>query len=224
MSDVWYLSYFEVIQRILIAGGLAGIIGWEREKNMHPAGLRTHILVCVGATLVMLISIYGFAPFMTEPIVRFDPSRISAQVISGIGFLGAGTIIRQGPTVSGLTTAASLWVVAAIGLAVGAGYEFAAIFSTVVVFVCLNLMNRWEEKLIRKEKLHIIYIYFSELPNELGPISDLLNRFTLKTRNVQLEKRNESHILKIEVQGEEVPLKLFEELYQMDVVERVKQS
>src|SRR5690554_4940588 len=104
---------------------LAGIIGWNREKQGRPAGFRTHILVGIGSTIVMIVSI-----LLHEIYPEADPARIAAQVISGIGFLGAGTILVQGSTVKGLTTAASLWTTAAIGLAVGAGFYFTAIIGT----------------------------------------------------------------------------------------------
>src|SRR5690606_39922495 len=111
-----------------------------------PAGFRTHILVCLGSALIMLISIYGVSDFIKEENVRADPARLAAQVVSGIGFLGAGTILRHGLTVSGLTTAASLWVVAGIGLAVGAGYMFGAVLTTILTLVSLELLNRMERR------------------------------------------------------------------------------
>lgn len=106
---------------MVLAAVLGGLVGMEREWNNHAAGFRTHILVCLGAATIMLLSIYGFSQFVNEANVRMDPARLAAQVISGVGFLGAGAILRNGPVISGLTTAASVWVVAAIGLCVGAG-------------------------------------------------------------------------------------------------------
>ena len=107
----------ELLVRLALGCLLGGLIGIEREKNRHPAGFRTHILVCVGATLIMLCNIYIFEEY--KSYANIDPARLGAQVISGIGFLGAGTILKEGVTVKGLTTAASLWSVAGIGLAVG---------------------------------------------------------------------------------------------------------
>ncbi len=100
------ISEIDITLRLVISCILGGLIGFERESLDRPAGLRTHILVCIGSTLMTLVSIYGFSGF--EPVTK-DPARIAAQVVSGIGFLGAGTILREGLTVTGLTTAASLW-------------------------------------------------------------------------------------------------------------------
>lgn len=147
--QVWHIGLNEISIRIIIALILGGIIGLERERGKHPAGLRTHILVCVGAALITLTSIYGFSAFAYEPNVRMDPSRLSAQIVSGIGFLGAGTIMRTGIGVSGLTTAASLWVVAAIGLAVGTGFYYPAALATVLVLISLFLLNIVEKKLLK---------------------------------------------------------------------------
>src|SRR5699024_4744058 len=114
-------NFETIISRLLVALVLSGIIGFEREWNNHSAGFRTHILVGVGSCLMMLLSLYGFLNFIDAyDNVRFDPARIPSYVISGIGFLGAGTIIVYGGTIRGLTTAASIWTVAGIGLVVGA--------------------------------------------------------------------------------------------------------
>lgn len=221
MGSVWLLSYWEVSWRLFLAAMLGGLIGWEREKNLRPAGLRTHILVCVGSALVMLISIYGFAPFMKEPVVTFDPSRISAQVISGIGFLGAGTIIRQGFSITGLTTAASLWVVAAIGLSVGAGYVFAAIFTTLLVFICLGLLTRWEDRLIKKKTKRTVRLVFREPPEELDQISSLLQKYKVELGSFTLEKENDHYTVTIIVKGYEIPTKLYSELLRLKGMEKI---
>ena len=133
------LHFGEILLRVVLAGILGGAIGAEREIREREAGLRTHMLVSIGAALFMLVSAYGFSDFHFSNAsgITYDPTRIAAQVVTGIGFLGAGAIIRQGLSVRGLTTAASLWVVAAIGLATGAGYYSAALITTVVVLVSL---------------------------------------------------------------------------------------
>jgi putative Mg2+ transporter-C (MgtC) family protein len=133
------LSWLEIVLRVGLAAGLGGAIGFERELREREAGLRTHMLVSVGAALFTLVSAYAWTDwqFSTPNGLVFDPTRIAAQIVSGIGFLGAGAIIRQGLSVRGLTTAATLWVVAAIGMASGAGYYAAAIFTTVLVLVSL---------------------------------------------------------------------------------------
>jgi putative Mg2+ transporter-C (MgtC) family protein len=133
------LSVAEIVLRVVLAAVLGGAIGAEREIREREAGLRTHLLVSVGAALFTLVSAYAWDDFAfsLESGVTLDPTRISAQIVTGIGFLGAGAIIRQGLSVRGLTTAATLWVVAAIGLASGAGYYSAAVVTTALVLVTL---------------------------------------------------------------------------------------
>jgi putative Mg2+ transporter-C (MgtC) family protein len=135
------LGNFQIIIRLIISAVLGGIIGFEREKHKQKmAGLRTHIIVCVGSALIMLVSIYMFEIYSAYRTV--DPSRIAASVITGIGFLGAGTIIRSGGSVMGLTTAASIWTVSGIGLAVGCGFYMAGYVTTVIVFITLYLLRK----------------------------------------------------------------------------------
>jgi putative Mg2+ transporter-C (MgtC) family protein len=133
------LDWWEVLLRLALAAALGAAIGVEREIREREAGLRTHLLVSLGSALFTITSAYGFHAFLAsgQSVVRADPTRIAAQIVTGIGFLGAGAIIRQGLSVRGLTTAATLWVVAAIGLASGAGYYSAAVISTVLVLVSL---------------------------------------------------------------------------------------
>ena len=127
----------QTIIRLMIAAAAGSVIGFERERLQWAAGLRTHMLVCVGSCLVMIVSAFGFTDVLQQKNIVLDPSRIAAQVVSGIGFLGAGTILLRGEVVRGLTTAASLWAVAAIGLAVGAGLYVAALATTVIALVIL---------------------------------------------------------------------------------------
>jgi putative Mg2+ transporter-C (MgtC) family protein len=133
------LHWFEILVRVGLAAALGGAIGLEREIREREAGLRTHMLVSVGAALFTLVSAYAWSDFRfsTPEGIVFDPTRIAAQIVSGIGFLGAGAIIRQGLSVRGLTTAATLWVVAAIGMAAGAGYYTAAVLTTALVIFSL---------------------------------------------------------------------------------------
>jgi putative Mg2+ transporter-C (MgtC) family protein len=140
------IHWVDVLLRIAVAAALTGAIGMERELRERAAGLRTHMLVGVGSALFTIVSAYAWTDFVfsREGGVVFDPTRIAAQIVTGIGFLGAGAIIRQGLSVRGLTTAAGLWVVAAIGMAVGAGYYSAAVIATGVVLVGLGPL-RWVE-------------------------------------------------------------------------------
>jgi putative Mg2+ transporter-C (MgtC) family protein len=141
-----------LIGRIVLAAVLGGLIGFEREFREQPAGLRTHLLVSLGAGLFTMAGAYGVAGFVGSGGVSFDPTRIAAQVVTGIGFLGAGAILSHGLTVRGLTTAAALWVTAAIGLAVGLGYLWGATITTLATLVALVGLKPVEAKLIRGMK------------------------------------------------------------------------
>ncbi|GEP11960.1 MgtC/SapB family protein [Methylobacterium gnaphalii] len=140
------LGNTEMVARLVLAGALGSVIGFERERLLWAAGLRTHMLVCVGACLIMLVSAFGFADVLSADKVVLDPSRVAAQVVSGIGFLGAGTILLRGEVVKGLTTAASLWAVAAIGLAIGGGLYVAGIATTIIVVGILAGVKPIEEQ------------------------------------------------------------------------------
>ncbi len=142
--------HYEYATRLLAAAVLAGLIGLEREMKGRAAGLRTHILVSLGSALIMLTSMY--VAEMYQGSMDVDPSRIAAQVVSGIGFLGAGAIIRSQASVSGLTTAATLWVVSAIGLACGVGFYNGAFFVTALVLIGLIFFSRLEQKMFGAHK------------------------------------------------------------------------
>lgn len=143
------MTILELCLRILLAMAIGGIIGWERETSNRPAGLRTHMLVAIGAAVVMLMGEMSLDKY--AGITTMDPTRLGAQVISGIGFLGAGTIMREGLTVRGLTTAASLWAVACLGLAAGGGFYEAAITGTIAIILTLTIFEYLEKK-FRKVK------------------------------------------------------------------------
>lgn len=132
----------DLIIRIGVAGLLGAIIGIEREIRSKEAGLKTHFLVAVGSALIMVVSKYAFSDIMNEEHMALDPSRIAAQVVSGVGFLGAGTIIIQKQAVKGLTTAAGLWATAGIGLAIGAGMYVVGIGATILVLIGLEIVSR----------------------------------------------------------------------------------
>lgn len=140
----------QIIMRLVLVVFLSGLIGLERQIHRRTAGLRTHILVSLGSCLIMLTSMYVFDIY--KNIAAMDPSRIAAGVITGIGFLGAGAIIREREGVKGLTTAASLWVVAAIGLAVGCGFYSAAVFTTALTLIVLLFLRYIESAMMCKEE------------------------------------------------------------------------
>jgi putative Mg2+ transporter-C (MgtC) family protein len=147
------LSETQMIIRLLYAAFLGSIVGIEREMHEKAAGFRTHMLVCIGSCIIMLTSMH-----MTEiyrGIANADPGRIAAQVVSGIGFLGAGTIIRSRMSVKGLTTAASLWAIAGIGLAVGSGLFVVSGFSTVLIVVSLLVLNKVQAYISNKQNAHL---------------------------------------------------------------------
>ena len=147
--DAPTLSVEELVLRILVAAVLGGLVGLERELSDQPAGLRTHILVVLGACLFALVGAYGLESFTSgEATIRSDPTRIAAQVVSGIGFLGAGAILRDGLNIRGLTTAAALWVTAAIGVAVGLGYWVGASVTVAAVLIALLGLKRVERFLL----------------------------------------------------------------------------
>ena len=134
----------ELTLPLVVALALGGVIGWERELQRMPAGFRTHALVALGAAIFTVVSAYG----LTGP--QSDPTRIAAQIVSGVGFLGGGAILHHGGTVRGLTTAASLWAVAAVGMAAGAGLLIMAVVSAVLVIIGLEVFDRFERAMKRR--------------------------------------------------------------------------
>lgn len=194
MENLWTIEYFDIFLRLSLAVLLGGLIGFEREWHNHPAGFRTHILVSIGSTLMMLISIYGFSDFVLYGDINFDPSRIAAQVVTGIGFLGAGTILRQGYNVTGLTTAASLWVVAGIGLAVGAGFYFGAILTTFFVLISLAALAKIDPIIAKKRQLIDLNVCVIDSPGKLGEIATKLGNRKVNVKGINIneeEKDNE---------------------------------
>ncbi|MGK7376758.1 MgtC/SapB family protein [Planococcus sp. 1R117A] len=168
-------DYLSIIIRLLIAAFLSGLIGIEREAQQQPAGLRTHLLVGTGSCLMMILSVTGFDAFLARDsdAIRFDPSRIPSYVISGIGFLGAGTIIVHRGSVKGLTTAASVWVAAGLGLVVGIGMYFVAILTTVIVLVALSILGKLEAKYLPSHNPKEILVIAEDREDVFSSISGL---------------------------------------------------
>lgn len=175
------IEWWEVLIRLTVATVLGAIIGYQRERMEKPAGFRTHTLVALGSSLLMIVSVY---PFLGQPA---DPSRIAAGVITGMGFLGAGTIIRQGSIVRGLTTAASLWVASGIGLAVGVGYYFPALITTGLVFGILTVLKRVEIGLVAPRGLTSLVVTTVDRPGQIGKIGSALGRLKIDIRYLELE-------------------------------------
>lgn len=152
------VTYLSVVLRILAAVVIGGIIGLERGLKNRPAGLRTYMLVCVGSCLIMLTNQYIY-----QTTGSGDPMRLGAQVVSGIGFLGAGTIVvTRHNQIKGLTTAAGLWAAAGVGLALGIGFYEAAIFAGLVIYIILTVLQRWDDKMHGSAKVLEVYVELSE--------------------------------------------------------------
>lgn len=184
-----------VALRLIIAAILGGLIGLERESLNKAAGFRTHTLVCVGSCLIMVISIEMYTRVGQHQIG--DPARLAAQVVSGIGFLGAGTIMRSGLGVKGLTTAATLWVVAGIGLAVGAESYFPAVVSTAIVFLVLVYLSRIEALIRTNKKRRTLNLLIEDKPGQIGLVCSALGDMEVDIRNIELSEPQKDHRVKV---------------------------
>lgn len=178
---------YEAALRLVLAVTLGGIVGWQREAADKPAGFRTHILVCVGAALFTLISREGF--FGSGA----DPARVASNIVVGIGFLGAGTIWRAGGSVQGLTTAASLWTVAAIGTAVGIGYYLGALVTTFIVISVLQLFKVIETRIPRRGYGQLALV-MTDRPGQLGAIGTTLGGMGVNIEHVEVSQRMDDRV------------------------------
>ena len=190
MSELALNYELILVFRLLFAGILGGIIGFEREYHGREAGLRTHLLVSVGACLMMVISenfAFKYGGEVSTGILRVDPSRIAAQIVTGIGFLGAGAIIKEGASVRGLTTAAGLWVAAGLGMAVGTGLYFAASATAVLSLVALLLLKTVDSR-IRKKTFRFLTIRCSSEPGNYERLIQLFEKSAIEVIDFNLEK------------------------------------
>ena len=178
------LSDGELFLRLVLSCILGGIIGYERQSRRKSAGLRTNVLVCLGSCLIMVMSVEMYQE--VEGKTNADPARLAAQVVSGIGFLGAGAIMKEGLSVTGLTTAACLWVVAGVGLAVGAGFYAGALISTALVFVTLGSLSRLDDWVDHEKNLSL-NIHTVDRPGQLMRISRCLEDLQLRVRGVKVK-------------------------------------
>ncbi|MBB6672657.1 MgtC/SapB family protein [Cohnella nanjingensis] len=188
MHNPWIIDDWHLMLRLLLSVLLGALIGYERERKNHAAGLRTHTLVCLGSSLIMVLSIYGFPEFVNLPGVNRDPARLAAQAITGIGFLGAGTIMFTGKSITGLTTAASLWVVMAIGLAVGAGFYLAAAFSVFLALIVLWGLNILEKRFVNHPGEHVFTVTVDANNVTTEPMQRLLQQSGAKLMRVQFDE------------------------------------
>lgn len=173
--------YLSMVIRLVVACLLGGIIGFEREHVHRPAGFRTHILVCVGSALVMVTSEFIFFQYSSR--VNVDPARLGAQVISGIGFLGAGTIIKEGINVKGLTTAASLWAVSCVGIAIGIGFFSGALIVTVIIFLTLVVIKKSQNKMSSQRSIRL-FIHTQIKKGEVHELTRIIERQEINVKKV----------------------------------------
>lgn len=189
----------EIALRLVTATALAGLVGLDREHQRSAAGLRTHALVGMSSCLLMIVSAYGFADVLGTPGVGLDPSRIAAQIVTGIGFLGAGTIIAHGDSVRGLTTAASIWAVAALGIAVGGGMYRAAILGTALALILLLVLRPFERRLDARWRKQTISALYDPLLVSPEVVLGALRRANLNVVGLSVEALGDSGKDQIEV-------------------------
>ncbi|MHB9112193.1 MAG: MgtC/SapB family protein [Thermoleophilia bacterium] len=195
------IGWQEEVLRIILGALLGGLVGLDREIRGQAAGLRTHTLVAMGATLFTLVSLYGFTGFEVEgeETVALDPSRVASQIVVGIGFLGAGAIMRHGPSVKGLTTAASLWVVAALGMSVGVGYYLGAVTIAVLLLIILRVLRPAEDWLVgwvRPDEATLTIHMESNKTNSHN-ILGLLEEKKIRVREVNIDSTPEATVLRL---------------------------
>jgi len=183
--------------KLILSCILGGMIGLERESLNRPAGLRTYTLVCMGSALAMVVSLEMYYQF--QATVNADPGRIAAQVVSGIGFIGAGTIIREGPTIRGLTTAAGIWVVGCIGLAVGAGMYIPAVATSILVLFILIYFRRLEERVSRMRDYRGFSMIVEDIPGQVGRIGSAVGDLGVSIKNIQLSETDEPGRIEVEL-------------------------
>ncbi len=179
------IGWLEVGLRLILAVFLGGIVGIEREALEKPAGFRTHILVALGAAMFTLLSRYGFAGSGA------DAARIASNIVVGIGFLGAGTIWRHGTGVGGLTTAASLWTVAAVGMAVGTGMYTVAVLGTLLVVAVLHMFPRIDARLLRRNTADTLQVAVRDQPGEIGRLCGTLREHRVVIHSAEVDQRTD---------------------------------
>ena len=181
------ISPTEIALRLVVAAILGSVVGFERQRREWTAGLRTHMLVCVGSALAMIVSAHGFGDVINKPGIGLDPSRIAAQVISGIGFLGAGTILfMKNQVIRGLTTAAGLWTIAGVGLAIGGGLYAAGAITTFIVLIILAAIKPIESRVFKKDKYNAIKLVVKRSQIDLGHIEKVLAKHKIIINEVRI--------------------------------------
>jgi putative Mg2+ transporter-C (MgtC) family protein len=196
------IALTDILIRLGLAALLGSIVGLERQRHDWAAGLRTHMLVCVGSALAMIVSMDGFGDVIGKPGIGLDPSRVAAQVISGIGFLGAGTILfMKSEIVKGLTTAAGLWTVAAIGLAVGGGLYIPATATTIIVFIILAAIKPIERKIFDRNKYTAINLETGKSQVDIKAVQEILAKHLIGIKEVKITSPdNDTDRIRIAIQ------------------------
>lgn len=187
----------QVIIRLAAAFILGGLIGLERELHGRAAGLRTHILVCLGSALIMLTSMHIF--HLYSKVAQTDPARIAAGIVTGIGFLGAGTILRFRASVRGLTTAASLWATAGIGMAIGSGFYTGAFAASALMLFALFFLTKLEKALVRKDWYKILLVQTKGHARQMQDIRAVLSQYKAEIRDLEINKKENSKDVIVEL-------------------------
>ena len=193
------ISDLEIIIRILVAAVLGGVIGLERERQHQPAGLRTHIVLVVGSALATTLSINMAIQYLPKG-TGGDPTRLAAQVVSGIGFLGAGAILRFGANIKGMATAASLWTMAMVGLAVGGGYYIPATATTALLLITLAVLNLLENRFIQRYVTLQLVLIAEDRPGLFDEVRQAMQKHVRSVADIRLEKNFQKKRLKIEAE------------------------
>lgn len=221
LSEIRFDSFafiYDILLPCVLALIFGGLIGFQREKAERPAGLRTHTLVCLGSTVFTLISYLGFSS-----LYDVDPSRIAAGIVTGIGFIGAGVIFRQGPLVKGVTTAASIWVVASIGMALGTKLYYLAALSTIIGFLTLSILKYIEDKVIKLPN-YLVRITTSENFTDMNKIISLLKKMSIniKSKKYELDENNKRiFTINLFSKDSEFPTRIIEELSKFKEIEKI---
>lgn len=186
----------ELLCRIIIAGLCGGIIGYERKNRNKEAGIRTHMIVALGAALIMIVSKYGFEDILGKQGIALDPSRIAAQIVTGVGFLGAGMIFMRKNTISGLTTAAGIWATSAIGMSIGSGLYILGILTTVLIVVIQIILHGRLLKETYKDEISFL------IKKDKAAIDDLQKRLEamhVEILNIEIKKQNDHYVVEMVV-------------------------
>jgi putative Mg2+ transporter-C (MgtC) family protein len=223
-NDIMSINDTSIILRLLLSIVLGGVIGFERGRSGRPAGFRTHILVCLGSSLAMMTN-----QFIIQEYGTGDPTRIAAQVVSGIGFLGAGTIIVTGRhQVKGLTTAAGLWATACMGLAIGIGFYKAAIISCVLIFFVTVVLHRLDNTMLSKSKVMDLYIEFNN-STSITSVADAIKSQMIHIDSIEILKPTYGNksaiaaIMTIRLKQKRVRLDVVTKINEIDGVEFVEE-